>query len=468
MRVNGALRHLLVVVVALASCGAVHAQSSEELKGMLEQALRTIQDLQSRVQALEAQQRAQPSTGPAAAAAPPPIPANVAQPAPTPEAAAAPVLATNVAAEAGSPGAEKAKAEIYGQVMFDAIYDAKRMHPAWQATLRPSQIPVTCPADPGCGKDGSFLLSVRQSSLGLRTAIPTPLGLLKTDLAFDLFGTDGGTNIHWLRAWAELGGWGVGQTDSNFMNLDAFPNVIDYWGPAGMVFLRNPQLRYTGRAGEGLAWVVSLEAPNSVIDTGKLSQVDPALGSGVTPHNRLPDLVGSLRVEREWGHVKAAAILREVGFQTSTTASGNPSNAKTGYGLNVSGTLKLFGPDTLSWGLAGGKAIASYMNDGGTDLAPDASLRAQAVSSLGWFLYYGHAWDARLTSTIGYSQHRQDNTAGQAGNALHAGSYASANLLYALTKNVLLGGEFVWGRRENKDGNSAIDSRFQFSTKVSF
>jgi hypothetical protein len=464
MKVNGPVRCLLALIAALASCGAVHAQSSEELKGMLEQALRTIQDLQSRVQALEKQQQAKPSTLPAAVAQPPATTANPAQPVASPLPDAAPAVATE-----GRPAdAEKAKAEIYGQVMFDAIYDAKRMHPAWQATLRPSQIPVTCPADPGCGKDGSFLLSVRQSSLGLRAAIPTPLGLVKTDLAFDLFGTDGGTNIHWLRAWAELGGWGVGQTDSNFMNIDAFPNVIDYWGPAGMVFLRNPQLRYTGRPAEGLAWAVSLEAPNSVIDTGKLSQVDPALGTGVTPHNRLPDLVGSLRLERDWGHVKAAAILREVGFQTSTTASGNPSNAKTGYGLNVSGTLKLFDPGTLSWGVAGGKAIASYMNDGGTDLAPDASLRAQAVSSLGWFVYYGHAWDARLTSAIGYSQHRQDNTAGQAGSALHAGSYASANLLYALTKNVLLGGELLWGRRENKDGSSAIDSRFQFSTKVSF
>jgi hypothetical protein len=468
MRANSLLRILLAVVAALATCGTVHAQSSEELKGMLEQALRTIQDLQSRVQALEAQQRAQPPAVPAAVAPQAAAAASTAHPAASAEPIAAPVLAPNVAAEAGTADAEKARAEIYGQVMVDAIYDAKRMHPAWQATLRPSQIPVTCPADPGCGKDGSFLLSVRQSSLGLRAAIPTPLGLVKTDLAFDLFGTDGGTNIHWLRAWAELGGWGVGQTDSNFMNIDAFPNVIDYWGPAGMVFLRNPQLRYTGRAGEGLAWAVSLEAPNSVIDTGKLSQVDPALGTGVTPHNRLPDLVGSVRLERDWGHVKAAGILREVGFQTSTTASGNPSNAKTGYGLNVSGTFKLFDPGTLSWGLAGGKAIASYMNDGGTDLAPDASLRAQAVSSLGWFLYYGHAWDARLTSAIGYSQHRQDNTAGQAGNALHAGSYASANLLYALTKNVLLGGELVWGRRENKDGSAASDSRFQFSTKVSF
>lgn len=444
-------KRLLAMVAALAVSGGASAQTPEEMKRMLEQALRTIQDLQSRVQALEAQQKGQPAA-----------------PAAAPEAVAAPVVAPNVAAEPGTPDADTAKVEFYGQVMVDAIYDAKRMNPSWQATLRPSQIPVDCPADPGCGKDGAYVMSVRQSSLGMRAAIPTPLGLVKTDLAFDLFGTDGGTNIHWLRVWAELGAWGVGQTDSNFMNIDAFPNVIDYWGPPGMVFLRNPQLRYTGAAGEGLAWAVSLEAPNSVIDTGKLSQVDPALGTGVTPRNRLPDLVGSLRLQRDWGHVKAAAILREVGFQTATTASGNPANDKTGYGLNVSGAWKLSGRDTVSWGLAGGKAIASYMNDGGTDLAPDASFRAQAVGSLGWFLYYGRAWDDKLTSAIGYSQHRQDNTGGQAGNALHAGSYASANLLYTLTRNVLLGGELVWGRRENKDGGSASDSRFQFSTRVSF
>lgn len=457
-------KSLLASLAVLALGTSAHAQTPEEMKRMLEQALRTIQDLQSRVQALEAQQKGQPAAAaPAATAAP--AAATASTPA---EAAGAPVVAPNVAAEAGTPDADKARVEFYGQVMVDAIYDAKRMNPAWQATLRPSQIPVDCPADPGCGKDGAYVMSVRQSSLGMRAALPTPLGLLKTDLAFDLFGTDGGTNIHWLRVWAELGAWGVGQTDSNFMNLDAFPNVIDYWGPPGMVFLRNPQLRYTGAAGQGLAWAVSLEAPNSVIDTGKLSQVDPALGTGVTAHNRLPDLVGSLRMERDWGHVKAAAIVREVGFQTSTTSSGDPSNEKTGYGLNVSGAWKLTGRDTVSWGVAGGKAIASYMNDGGTDLAPDASFRAQAVGSLGWFLYYGRAWDAKLTSAIGYSQHRQDNTGGQAGNALHAGSYASANLLYSLTRNVLLGGELVWGRRENKDGSSASDSRFQFSTRVSF
>lgn len=442
----------LVAVAALVLCGGAQAQGTEELKALLDQAMRTIQDLQSRVQALEAQQRqAAPATAaPAPAAAPP--------------AATAPSVAT----EASPPAADKPQVEWYGQVMVDALQDAKRMNPAWQATLRPSQIPVNCPADPGCGKDGSFTMSVRQSSLGLRATVPTSMGEVKTDLAFDLFGTDGSTSIHWLRVWAELGAWGVGQTDSNFMDVAAFPNVIDYWGPPGMVFLRNPQLRYTRSAGEGLAWAVSLEAPNSVIDTGKLSQVDPSLGAGVTAHNRLPDLVGSVRIERDWGHVKAAAILRQVGVQTTTTASGNPSSDHTGYGLNLTGVLKPWQRGTISWGLAGGKGIASYMNDGGTDLAPNASFRAETVPSLGYHLYYGHAWDAKLTSAIGYSQHRQDNTAGQAGNALHTGSYASANLLYSLTPSVLLGGEYLWGRRENKDGASANDSRFQFSTRVSF
>lgn len=436
-------KSLLAAATAIAFCGGLHAQTTEELKATLDQALRTIQDLQSRVRALEAQQGAS-APGLAPEAAPP------------------------VAAEAGSPQAGQASVEVYGQVMFDAIYDAKRMHPSWQATLRPSQIPVNCPADPGCGKDGAFVMSVRQSSLGLRASLPTSLGVVKTDLAFDLFGTDGGTGIHWLRAWAELGRWGIGQADSNFMDIDAFPTVIDYWGPPGMVFVRNPQLRYTQAAGEGMTWALSLEAPNSIIDTGKLSQVDPAFGAGVTARNRLPDLVGAYRIERPWGHVKAAAIVRRVGFQTSTTPGGNPSNEKTGYGLNVSGVLKMARQDSLSWGLAGGKAIASYMNDGGTDLAPDAGLRAEAVRSLGYFVYYAHPWNAALTSSVGYSQHRQDNTGGQAGNALHAGSYASANLLYALSKNVLLGGEYIWGRRENKDGATAIDTRLQFSTRVSF
>jgi hypothetical protein len=378
------------------------------------------------------------------------------------------VVAPNSQAEEGAPDADKARLEVYGQVMLDAIYDFKRMNPEWAATLRPSQIPIVCPGSAGCGKEEAFIFSIRQSSLGFRSFIPTSMGIVKTDLAFDLFGTDGGTNIHWLRAWAELNAWGVGQIDSNFMDIDVFPNTIDYWGPPGMVFVRNPQVRFTPFSKDGMTVAFSLEAPNSVIDTGKVTDVDPALGAGVTGRNRLPDFVGSFRYDGDWGHVKAAGILRQVGWHNVNSPDGEPSGRKPGYGLNVAGVVKVFGKDQVNWQIVTGTAIASYMNDGGTDLAPNASLRGDTVRSLGWLLYYNHSWSDKWTSAIGYSEHTQDNLDGQLGSAFHRGSYGSGNVLYALSKNVTTGVEYIWGKNESKDGASATDYRLQWSTRVAF
>jgi hypothetical protein len=378
------------------------------------------------------------------------------------------IVAPNSQAEDGAPDADKARLELYGQVMLDAIYDFKRMSPEWAATLRPSQIPIVCPGSPGCGKDQAFIFSVRQSSLGFRSFIPTNLGMVKTDLAFDLFGTDGGTNIHWLRAWAELGMWGVGQIDSNFMDIDVFPNTIDYWGPPGMVFVRNPQVRFTPFNKDGMAAAISLEAPNSVIDTGKVTDVDPALGAGVTGRNRLPDLVGSFRYDGEWGHVKVAGILRQVGWHNVNSPDGEPSGRKPGYGINVAGVVKVLGRDQVNWQLVTGTALASYMNDGGTDIAPCSNLRGATVNSLGWLLYYNHSWSEKWTSAIGYSEHTQHNLSGQLGTAFHRGSYGSTNVLYSLSKNVTTGVEYIWGKHESKDGASATDYRLQWSTRVTF
>jgi len=447
-------RQAIAAAAALAVCGGAHAQSTtEELKAALDQAMRTIQDLQSRVRSLEEQQKAK---APAAAAAP--APAGV----------AAPVSAPGAAADAKAPDADKARVEIYGQAMADAIYDFKKMNPQWAATLRPSQIPIACPGSPGCGEDGQFTFSIRQSSLGVRGFIPTDYGLIKTDLAFDLFGSDGGTNIHWLRAWAEMGMYGVGQYDSNFMDISVFPNTIDYWGPPGMVFVRTPQFRVTPYKDLGMTVAVSLEAPNSAIDTGKITDVDPSLGAGIQGKNKLPDLVGSIRYEGDWGHVRAATILRQVGFHNTASADGEPANEKTGYGINLSGTWKVFGFGQLNWQAVTGKAIASYMNDGGIDLAPNASLQAETVRSQGYLIYYNHNWSDKFTSAIGYSQHKQSNTEGQFGTAFRRGSYGSLNVLYQLNKNLMTGGEYIWGKNETKDGASATDARMQWSTRVTF
>ena len=45
-------------------------------------------------------------------------------------------------------------------------------------------------------------------------------------------------------AYGELGNVGAGQYWSPFMDIDIFPNSLEYWGPTGMVFFRNVQLRW--------------------------------------------------------------------------------------------------------------------------------------------------------------------------------------------------------------------------------
>ena len=61
-----------IPALALALCSTVQAQSNEELKARLDEALKTIQDLQGRVKALEQAKPAPAPAAPAAAAAPAP------------------------------------------------------------------------------------------------------------------------------------------------------------------------------------------------------------------------------------------------------------------------------------------------------------------------------------------------------------------------------------------------------------
>jgi hypothetical protein len=83
--------------------------------------------------------------------------------------------------------------------------------------------------------------------------------------------------------------------------------------------------------------------------------------------------------------------------------------------------------------------------------------------------FVDHSWNERFTSSIGYSLENIWNSDAQAANAFHQGHYALTNLLYSPIKNVMVGGEFQWGRRVNfADGFNVNDYRLQFSFKYNF
>jgi hypothetical protein len=378
------------------------------------------------------------------------------------------IIAPESAAEEGAKGAEQARIEVSGKIQGDFIYDFNRVDPDWNMTLRPSKIPINCPADPACGKDGETIFSVRQTLVQFKGFIPTKAGELKTELSLDLFQPQSAsTAFRLLNAYGQIGNWSAGQYYTLFMNINVFPNTIDYWGPSGMTFIRNPQVRYTTKMGEASSLAVSLEAPGSAIDPGKASLADPNLN--VRARTKLPDVIGRWAMERSWGELQVAALLRNISFETVGTPDNEPSGSKTGGGLSVNGYYNIGKTKNRVTGqLIYGQGIASYMNDGGVDLAPSASFQAETVKSLGGFLYYDHYWSEQWSSSFGGSIHRQTNTDGQLFNAFHQGTYTSANLLWYPAKNVIVGGELLWGKNEQKNGDSATDSRVQFSAQFKF
>ena len=151
--------------------------------------------------------------------------------------------------------------EIYGFAMLDIGANFKQINPNWFDTMRVTRLPSF---KDEFGKDGNTFAGVRQSRLGVRSTTPTSLGDLKTTFEFELFGTgvnEGQTTFRLRHAYGELGAFGAGQTWSPFMDPDVFPNSLEYWGPTGMVFFRNVQVRWMPIREEHKSLTLALERP---------------------------------------------------------------------------------------------------------------------------------------------------------------------------------------------------------------
>ena len=142
--------------------------------------------------------------------------------------------------------------EIYGFAMLDIGHDFKQIHPDWSDTLRVTKLPKV--ADE-FGEDNNTFAGVRQSRLGVRSSTPTDLGELKTIFEFELFGTGvdyGQTRSACATHRASSARFGAGQ-DLEPFRPDVFPNSLEYWGPTGMAFFRNVQVRWTPVKGRDTA-----------------------------------------------------------------------------------------------------------------------------------------------------------------------------------------------------------------------
>jgi hypothetical protein len=354
--------------------------------------------------------------------------------------------------------------------MLDMGYQTKQNDPAWFDVIRPTKLPSF---EDQYVADGHLNAGVRQSRLGVKSYVPTDIGELKTTFEFELFGVgvDAGQTTFRLRhAYGELGKFGAGQTWSPFMDIDVFPNSIEYWGPSGMAFFRNVQVRWMPIQGETHA-TIALERPGASGDLGSFGLE----AAGVQGRFPAPDLSAEYHMGRPWGYVEVAGIVRYIAWEDLTPDAVDLSGDAVGWVINLSTNIKTKRRGTLRGQVLYGEAIENYMNDAPADIAavatgdPASPLDGDPLPCLGIVAFYDVTWNEKWSSSLGYSMIDIDNNDAQTDDAFHRGHYALVNLLHYPAKNVMVGVEGQYGKRENfNDGFTSDDFHIQFSARYNF
>jgi hypothetical protein len=364
--------------------------------------------------------------------------------------------------------------DIYGFTMTDFGFDLRTNDPNWFDVVRPTKLPAFSQE---FGRNGKIFAGVRQTRFGVKATETTRLGELKMQFEFDLFGVGvdaGQTTIRPRYFYGEIGAFGAGQTNSPFMDIDIFPNILDYWGPNGMAFFRNVQVRWMPVRGE-TQLTLAVERPGSTQDQGRLENRSEI--AGVQARFPWPDFSGEFRYGFYGSYLRAAGIFRKTSLDDlQRNDQFNLDDSVYGWGVDLSSNVKMGGADVFRLQYVFGEGIENYMNDAPVDIAavpnlgdPTRPIKGTAIPLRSLVAYLDHGWSSKWSTSLGYSQLVMDNTILQRPDAFHRGQYASINLLHTPVEHFMYGGELQWGRRQNfSDGFASNDYRIQFSFKYNF
>ncbi|MBV8255903.1 MAG: hypothetical protein JO154_25130 [Chitinophaga sp.] len=367
---------------------------------------------------------------------------------------------TRSALEAGKLGGfvvadfRNTKLTIGGFIQADFIYDFKE--PGNIHAFVPSSIPINN------SPKGVLNFSPRQTRLGIGSESDTKLGKLKTILEFDLFNPDG-TSVPRLRhAWGQVGRWGAGQYWSTFMDIDAFPNILDYQGPNAMAISRQIQVRYT----QPLTWKSSLAF--SFENPG--SDVKYPADSGLSVRTIFPDFVAQYRYNfTDITHFQLAGLLHPISYDDVLKRD----HSSIGWGFNLSGSVEVNEriKDNFDYQVAYGQGIARYFNDlagSGHDAVAKSKASIEVLPLFAAMLFYEHWWSDELSSELGYSYLKLEQQRFLPTTDFSSSQYGVLNLLYYPSAFVKFGLEFLYGKHTTIDKQHSDNSRLQVSMMYKF
>jgi len=306
-------------------------------------------------------------------------------------------------------------------------------------------------------------MTVSQSRLNWEVRDRTKMGVMRAFIEADFAG-DGDT-FRLRHAYGQFRDVLAGKTWTVFMDVDASPEEIDFEGINGRVNVRQPQIRYFPKLGDDWDLMLSLEDPSPEI-------------TGGTAISQWPDIVASARKTwfERW-HIKTSLVFRQITGSWDEDLTGETEDQVTGWGVSFSGkTATQFwnklGIDNIMFQFNAGKGIGHYINDldtvGGEDAVFDDDGQLETLPIFAGYVAYQHWWKDNFRSTINLSWVDIQNKSFESPEAYQSTFRGAVNLIWSPVARIDLGGEAIWGKRENKNGENATAAQIQASVKYRF
>jgi hypothetical protein len=344
--------------------------------------------------------------------------------------------------------------KIGGFFKTDFMYD-------FEPTVSPDQFIPSLILIPTVDGVHDANVSMRPTRLSVDFLMPSRIGDARLYLEGDFFGINA-TTPRLRHAYAQARNLLIGQTFTNFMDPDAFPDLLDVRGPTGMAYLRNPQVRYGFALDRKTTLHLSVEKPQSDVDveTSEFSS---------RPNSPSPDAAVRLRQEVQRGHWQVASVFRSI----AAFLPDGRRDTVFGWGVGASGTVRTFERDHLVAQATYGHGISRYIQDQSGRGVDAAVVSVQephltAIPAIGGHGAYQHYWLGSLRSNLVYGYSHAHNTGIQADSTYRTSHYAAANVIWNPFGTLDVGAEYLLGWYERKDRQTGNASRIQVSLKYAF
>lgn len=352
--------------------------------------------------------------------------------------------------------------EFTGMFWMTNTYNFQSSDPNWLEMLRPTKL-----LDENgqvYADDGKYSIGVRPSRFGFNTRQGTNKGDIISRFELDLVG--GGSNVgetffRVFNAYVEWNGWTLGKRNSVFMDGTIGPSTVEFFGPSGMVLLRNVQVSYKLVDQEKTKIAVGLENPSATSDLGPFRDDFQFVGelSDVVFTNKIPALTFHFRKNYNKGHFQVGLVSKYISwFDRSKTETQNLSGSTWGYGVNLSGSIRPTNSIRLVGSFVTGSGIQNFLNDGTADVGVRKNLENSITPLTGGAIpFYAimAATEVKLTpqlsSTIAFSNMVNQTFDTQLSTSFQKGNYFTAGLIHRPYDHISFGLEYQYASRQNAD-----------------